>query len=84
MAIEFVLQEILNGFDVMIGGFFNIFDLFSVIKIKFGDYFLKIGVCFFWKTRNFCDVRGAGKGLDPVDFNKSAKVNEPVFASYVA
>ncbi len=78
--VHFFFQEILNRFDVVVGGAFDGLDALRVFFAEFRDDLVEESVCVGVKSRNFFDFCTGGQFLQPTYFNLHAEFQQTVFA----
>ena len=81
---DFFLEEILNRFDVVVGGALDRFDALCIFYAEIGDDFIKVTVCVGSKSRNFLDRCVRGQFLQPTHFYLNAEFQQTEFAEDTA
>ena len=84
MAGGFFFQEILHGFDVVVGRALNVLDRLRIIFTEIADDRIEKGVCGFIKGGQLRDGRFGGERLQPTHFDLNAQADQPVFTEYTA
>ncbi|KAF1023298.1 MAG: hypothetical protein GAK37_03259 [Pseudomonas sp.] len=74
------LEQVLNGFYVMVGGALDLFDTLGVLQSKVVGQGVEHGVGFGGKSGHFTDGRVSGQALQPAHFNQNAGTDQAVLA----
>ena len=74
------LEQVLNGFDVVVGGALDLFDTLGVLQREVFRQFVQNGVGFGGEGRDFRDGSVSSQALEPANFNQDASTDQAVFA----
>ena len=77
-ALQFFLDEILDGFDVMVGGALDGLDAFGIGHAEIGGDTAQIRDLFGIEFRQFGDTGFGGQRDQPFDFHMHAGFDQPV------
>lgn len=80
MRVEAFFEEVFDGFDVVVDGFFDLLDAKGVLCRKVVQDIFEEGVFYIGKRRYFGDIRVLGESLKPADLDPYAVVDQAVFA----
>ena len=75
-----LLEQVLNGFDVVVGGALDLFDAFGVLQREVFGQFVQNGVGFSGEGRDFRDGSMCSQTLEPANFNQDASTDQAVLA----
>src|SRR6056297_3225929 len=82
--LDFFLDEILNGFDIVVGGAFDGLDAFGVGKTEPGDYSVQETAGMRRESWNLGDQGVRGQFLQPADFYRHPVSDQAIFAENIA
>jgi hypothetical protein len=75
-----LLEQVLDGLDVVVGGALDFLDALGVLKLEIAGQLVQRGVGFGAEGRHFADLRVSGKALEPADLDQGAETDQAVFA----
>ena len=75
-----LLEQVLDGLDVVVGGALDFLDAFGVLKFEIGGQAVQHGVGFGGERRHFADLRVGGQALQPTYFDQGAETDQAEFA----
>ncbi len=75
-----LLEQVLNGFHVVVGGALELLDAFGVGHVKVFCQAIQDRVGFGGEGRDFADARVSGEALQPAHFDLYTEANQTIFA----
>ena len=80
---DLLLEEVLNGLDVVIGGALDLLHAASIVSSEVADDGFQSFVCLLAERRHFTDLRVASESLQPANLDDDPIANEPVLTEYL-
>ncbi len=80
LGLEAFFEEVFDGFDIVVGGLFDVFDAKGVLWGEVEKDIIEEGFVLFGEWRKFGDLRMFGKMLKPTDLDQDAVADQSVFA----
>lgn len=75
-----LLEQVLDGLDVVVGGAFDFLDALGVGQLEIAGQGIENGVGLGRECRHFTDLRVSGQALQPAHFDQGAETDQAVFA----
>ena len=81
---QFFTDEVLDGFNIVIGGRFDLFNALGVVEREIVDDVIEHVLHDRCQRREFSNVGFIGKALQPAYLDQYAEANQTVFAEDIA